>query len=152
VQPQIDEKTPAVPTRKSITPDFLICLDDKRGNAAEAFHSFLPVSVPCRHCVGCLPIGSQPGASASGAIPNLLAFFAKRSNRPTATSTVATPNFRLTSTPADRCVRISLKKPSSIASDGEAWGVSEKGLDRLFGRRLLGRPPGAMRPAFPEAY
>ena len=54
----------------------------------------------CRHCVGCLPIGSQLGASASGAIPNLLAFFAKRSNRPTATSTVATPNVRLTSTQA----------------------------------------------------
>ena len=27
-QPQIEEKTPAVPIRKSITPDFLICLDD----------------------------------------------------------------------------------------------------------------------------
>jgi len=26
--PQIDVKTPAVPIRKSITPDFLICLDD----------------------------------------------------------------------------------------------------------------------------
>ena len=25
---QIEEKTPAVPIRKSITPDFLICLDD----------------------------------------------------------------------------------------------------------------------------
>jgi predicted transcriptional regulator len=27
-QPQIEEKTPAVPIRNSITPDFLICLDD----------------------------------------------------------------------------------------------------------------------------
>ena len=27
-QPQIEEKAPAVPIRKSITPDFLICLDD----------------------------------------------------------------------------------------------------------------------------
>jgi predicted transcriptional regulator len=27
-QPQIEEKTPAVPIRKSITPDFLVCLDD----------------------------------------------------------------------------------------------------------------------------
>ena len=27
-QPQIEEKTPAVPIHKSITPDFLICLDD----------------------------------------------------------------------------------------------------------------------------
>ena len=26
--PQIEVKTPAVPIRKSITPDFLICLDD----------------------------------------------------------------------------------------------------------------------------
>jgi predicted transcriptional regulator len=28
VQPQIEVKTPAVPIRKSITPEFLICLDD----------------------------------------------------------------------------------------------------------------------------
>ena len=27
-QPQVEEQTPAVPIRKSITPDFLICLDD----------------------------------------------------------------------------------------------------------------------------
>jgi predicted transcriptional regulator len=27
-QPKVDEKTPAVPARKSITPDYLICLDD----------------------------------------------------------------------------------------------------------------------------
>ncbi len=26
--PQVEAKTPAVPIRKSITPDFLICLDD----------------------------------------------------------------------------------------------------------------------------
>ena len=51
-----------------------------------------------------------------------------------------------------RLLRISLKKPSSIPSDGEACGVSEKGLEGLFGRQLLGRHPGAMRPAFPEAY
>ena len=32
-QPQIEEQTPAMPIRKSITPDFLICLDDgKRSN------------------------------------------------------------------------------------------------------------------------
>src|SRR5271156_4136674 len=27
-QPQVEEQTPAVPVRKSITPDYLICLDD----------------------------------------------------------------------------------------------------------------------------
>ena len=28
VPPQVEAKTPAVPIRRSITPDFLICLDD----------------------------------------------------------------------------------------------------------------------------
>jgi predicted transcriptional regulator len=27
-RPKVDEKTPAVPVRKSITPDYLVCLDD----------------------------------------------------------------------------------------------------------------------------
>jgi predicted transcriptional regulator len=27
-RPRVDEKTPAVPIRKSITPDYLVCLDD----------------------------------------------------------------------------------------------------------------------------
>ena len=39
-----------------------------------------------------------------------------------------------------RLLRISLKKPSSIPSDGEACGVSEKGLEGLFGRQLLPPP------------
>jgi hypothetical protein len=33
----------------------------------------------------------------------------------------------------DRCLRISLKKPSSIPSDGEACGVSEKGWKGCLG-------------------
>ena len=48
-----------------------------------------------------------------------------------------------------RNAQISLKKPSSIPSDGGSLRCFGEGL---FGRRLPGGQPGAMRPAFPEAY
>jgi tetratricopeptide (TPR) repeat protein len=53
--------------------------------------------------------------------------------------------------PNDRYLRIPLKKPSSIPSDGEARRVLEKGWKGYLGGAWAAIP-GAMRPAFPEAY